>query len=172
MRTLHPGSYTGLDYNPEGIAFCRRRHNLPGLEFVQGDAEAMPFADESFDAVINIEASYCYPRFPRFLAEVARVLRPGAHFLYADWRRRDAIAAWEAALANAPLRMLSQSEINAEVTRGQEKNSQRWLDVIDRRVPALLHGLSRNSVGVPGSRTYQEIRSGGLSYRMYCFAKA
>ena len=108
MRTLHPASYTGLDLNPAGIAFCRKRHNLPGLDFVQGDAENLPFADESFDAVINIESSHLYPRFPRFLAEVARVLRPGGHFLYADLRPRVCIAEWEAALADAPMRMLSQ----------------------------------------------------------------
>ena len=64
VRTLRPSSYTGLDLNPAGIAFCRKRHNLPGLDFVQGDAENLPFPDQSFDAVINIEASHCYPRFP------------------------------------------------------------------------------------------------------------
>jgi SAM-dependent methyltransferase len=63
-RTLHPASYTGLDLNPAGIAFCRARHNLPGRDFVRGDAENLPFPDQSFDAVINIESSHCYPRFP------------------------------------------------------------------------------------------------------------
>ena len=42
MRTLHPASYTGLDLNPAGIAFCRKRHNLDGLDFVRGDAENLP----------------------------------------------------------------------------------------------------------------------------------
>ena len=79
-RTLHPASYTGLDLNPAGIEFCQRRHNLPGLDFVHGDAENLPFADQSFDAVINVEASHRYPHFPRFLAEVARVLAPGRAF--------------------------------------------------------------------------------------------
>src|SRR6202012_3533303 len=104
MRTLHPASYTGLDLKPVGIAFCRKRHNLPGLDFVQGDAENLPFPDQSFDAVINIESSHCYPRFPRFLAEVARVLRPGGHFLYADLRAGARIGDWEAELADAPIR--------------------------------------------------------------------
>ena len=75
-RTLHPASYTGLDLNPAGIEFCRKRHNLPGLDFVHGDAENLPFADQSFDAVVNVEASHLYPHFPRFLAEVARMLAP------------------------------------------------------------------------------------------------
>jgi ubiquinone/menaquinone biosynthesis C-methylase UbiE len=41
-RTLKPASYTGLDYNPDGIAYCRKRHILPGLDFVHGDAENLP----------------------------------------------------------------------------------------------------------------------------------
>lgn len=94
MRTLHPASYTGLDFNADGIAFCQKRHQPPGLDSVHGDAESLPFGDESFDAVINVEASHAYPRLPRFLAEVARVLRPGGHFLYADFRGSDEFAVW------------------------------------------------------------------------------
>ena len=65
------------------------------------DSEDLPFPDDSFDAVINIESSHTYPNFSRFLAEVARVLRPGGHFLYTDVRNTPDIAAWEAALADA-----------------------------------------------------------------------
>jgi len=172
MRTLHPASYTGLDSNPAGIAFCRKTHDLDGLDFVRGDAENLPFHDQSFDAVINIEASLHYPRFHRFLAEVARVLRSGGHFLYADFRPAYAIAPWQAALAGAPLRMISQRVINAEVVRGMEKNSQQWSRRIDRHVPAFLRGFARDFAGVRPWTLYQEMQSGGLSYRMYCFAKA
>jgi SAM-dependent methyltransferase len=172
MRTLHPASYTGLDLNPAGIAFCRKRHNLAGLDFEQGDAEKLPFLNQSFDAVINIESSLYYPRFPRFLAEVARVLRPGGHFLYTDLRPPQRIVAWEAALANAPMRMVSQSEINAEVMRGSEKNSPQLLGLVDRHVPTFLRGVIRNAVSMSISQGCHELQSGGLSYRMYSFAKA
>ena len=60
MRSVHPASYTGLDLNTVGIEFCRKRHNLPGLDFVQGNAERLPFPDQSFDAVINVEAALNY----------------------------------------------------------------------------------------------------------------
>jgi fatty-acid O-methyltransferase len=172
VRTLRPASYTGLDLNPTGIAFCQKRHNLAGLDFVQGDAENLPFPDESFDAVINVDSAYHYRRYPRFLAEVVRVLRPGGHFLYVDGRLREQIGDWEAALAGAPMQMLSQSEINAEVVRGMDKLSQQWVDLIDRRVPAFLHGLARANWAVRGTQLYQEVQSGGFTYRMYCFAKA
>src|SRR5215217_6326948 len=106
-RTFHPASYTGLDLNPAGIEFCRKRHQLPGLDFVHGDAEQLPFAEHSFDVVLNVEASHLYPHFPRFLAEAARVLKPGGHFLYTDFRRRHGLAEWEAALADAPMQLQS-----------------------------------------------------------------
>jgi SAM-dependent methyltransferase len=165
MRTLHPASYTGLDLNPAGIEFCRKRHNLPGLEFVQGDAENLPLPDESFDAVINIESSHCYPRFPRFLAEVARVLRPGGHFLYADLRLDTRIPEWEAALAEAPLRVVSQADIKKPVLHGIKKNS-----LPTPRVPAYLRGVAREAAAWRVSKlsdTWQR----DFAYRMYCLAK-
>ncbi len=59
-RTFQPAGMTALDLNPKGIAFCRQRHAaVPGLAFVRGDAENLPFAEATFDAVINVEASHC-----------------------------------------------------------------------------------------------------------------
>lgn len=171
-RTLGPASYTGLDLNPAGIHFCRERHHIPNLDFVQGEAEHLPFADGAFDAVINIEASHCYTRFPTFLAEVARVLRPGGQFLYADFRSQGGFGAWDRDLAAAPLRMLSRTEIGAQVLHGMDKNSVRSLALITRHLPAFLHKTGRDFAGIRGSRVYQALESGGMSYRAYCFAKA
>lgn len=171
VRSQHPASYTGLDLNPAGIRFCQKRHRLPGLTFVQGDAEKLPFPDGSFDAVLNVEASHHYPHVSRFLAEVARVLRPGGHFLYADLRALHLVPAWEAALAAAPLRLVSQRSIDDEVMRGLEKNSPRLQELIDRRVPKFLRGFARSNAGVKGGRLYQGVELGLFSYRVYCFAK-
>jgi ubiquinone/menaquinone biosynthesis C-methylase UbiE len=171
-RTLGPASYTGLDLNPAGIAFCRKTHNVPGLDFVQGDAQNLPFPDQSFDAVINIESSHCYPQLSSFFAEVARVLRPGGHFLYADTQHPVGIAAWEASLANAPMRMLSQRVINGEVVRAIEKNMPRWLEVVDHRTPAFLRGLAHRIGRKHLSKIVDDLESGALSYRIYWFAKA
>src|SRR6201994_4214821 len=111
-RTLKPASYTGLDFNAAGVEFCQQRHKLPGLNFVHGDAENLPFPDESFDAVINVEASHAYPHFDRFLKEMVRGLRPGGHFLYVDFRGFLEYDEWDAALAALPMRMESKREIN------------------------------------------------------------
>jgi ubiquinone/menaquinone biosynthesis C-methylase UbiE len=170
-RTLAPQSYVGLDLNPTGIRFCQERHRVAGLSFVQGDAENLPFKPDTCDVVINVEASHCYPAFPKFLSQVARVLRPGGHFLYADFRFNDRRAEWEAALAAAPLRMRSVRNINAEVCRGMKQNSRRSQELITRHLPKWLHPLGRDFAGVPGSRIYNALTSGELSYRSYCFEK-
>lgn len=170
-RTLHPASCTGLDLNQAGIKLCKKRHRLPGLDFVRGDAENLPFDDESFDVVLNVEASHCYPHFRRFLAEVVRVLRPGRYFPYADLRPNNEIAAWEADLAATPLRQLSQRQINAEVLRGIGNNSQKSRDLVDRHLPAFLRFAGREFIGVQGTQLSRYLEGGELSYRMYCFTK-
>jgi len=170
-RTFQPQHYTGLDLNPSGIRFCQQRHQVDRLNFVQGDAENLPFEPDTFDAVINVEASHCYPTFPRFLAEVARVLRPGGHFLYADFRFADRLAEWEKALAEAPLQIQRTRNINAEVLRGMERNSPRSLQLIAQHLPKFLHPLGRDFAGVKGSRIYNALQSGEISYRSYGMVK-
>jgi ubiquinone/menaquinone biosynthesis C-methylase UbiE len=170
-RTFLPASYTGLDLNAAGIAFCQQRHRVDGLTFLQGDAQNLPFADAAFDAVINVEASHCYPDFPRFLAEVFRVLRPGGDFLCADFRFRPGVAEWENAIASAPFRVRQTREINREVLRGMDRNSARSAELILRHLPRFLHGLGRDFAGVQGSRVYIALRDGEASYRSWHFQK-
>ena len=171
-RTLSPSSYTGLDLNPGAIALCRKTHNVPGLDFVEGDAQNLPFPDDSFDAVVNVESSHNYPDFPRFLAEVARVLRPGGHFLYTDVRYNPDIADWEAKLADAPLRMVAQRDISTEVARGLERMWEHyWRGVVDRRTPRPLRPIARNLVGGMTLSNARRLQEGEMSYRIYDFTK-
>jgi SAM-dependent methyltransferase len=170
-RTFSPANYTGLDLNPAGIRFCTGRHQLPGLEFTRGDAEALPFVRESFDVAINVEASHCYPDFPRFLDEVARVLRPGGHFLYADFRFEETIPAWENAIEECRLAVENMTDISSHVLRGMELNSARSQAMLDRHLPGFLHNLGRDFAGVKGSRIYNALAEGNLSYRSYHFRK-
>jgi len=170
-RTLQPQSYTALDLNPAGIRFCRKRHQVEGLNFVEGDAENLPFEANTFDAVVNVEASHCYEGFRRFLTEVARVLRPGGYLLYADFRFNDRMAEWDREFSSGPLHVLGSRNINAEVLRGMKRNSSRSTDLIARHLPKFLHSLGRDFAGTSGSRVYNALSAGELSYRSFCLAK-
>ena len=55
-----PLSIIGLDYSASAVALSNRLHkNVNNLSFIRGDAENLPFEDESFDVVINVESSHC-----------------------------------------------------------------------------------------------------------------
>ncbi len=168
-RTQSPRSYTGLDLNPRGIRFCRRQHRENGLNFVCGDAEDLPFADGSFDVVLNVEASHCYGDFPRFLAEVARVLRPGGFFLYSDFRESRSLSSWDDSLFLAGFSQVVFSDVSGDVLRGMEMNSCRSTEIVRRLVPPGFRSLARDFAGVEGSRMHRALRDGTLVYRMGCF---
>ncbi len=70
---------TGLDYVPSLLGRARLRAVAEGVppDFVEGDAEFLPFDDGSFDAVTSVFGVMFAPDQERAAAEVARVCRPG-----------------------------------------------------------------------------------------------
>lgn len=70
---------TGIDLTEAGIALARERLALEGLtaELRVGDAESLPFDDDSFDIVYSYGVLHHTPDTRKTLAEVHRVLRPG-----------------------------------------------------------------------------------------------
>ena len=145
MRTLRPASYTGLDLNPAGIDFCRKRHNLPGLDFVHGDAENLPFADESFDAVINVEASHCLPSLSPFPRRSGARAAPGRAFPVRRFPRpREASPSGRRRLADAPMRLLSRRGSSMRrFCAGWRRIRRGTLDLIGRHLPAFLRRFAR-----------------------------
>jgi SAM-dependent methyltransferase len=67
----------GLDQSERMVELTRAR----GVEAVIGDAQALPYADASFDCVLAAWVLYHVPDVPRALAEFARVLRPGGRLV-------------------------------------------------------------------------------------------
>jgi O-methyltransferase len=81
-RYSEAASIRGVDPCWENIDASSRA--VPAVKFVCGDAAGLPFQNASFDIVLNVESSHCYPDFAAFLAEVRRVLRPGGFLAYTD----------------------------------------------------------------------------------------
>lgn len=170
-HTLRPATYTALDLNAAGVRLCESRYDRDGLTFVRGEAELLPFAAETVDAVINIEASHCYGDFGQFLKEVERVLRPGGYFLYADFRFHDEVPAWNLALTSTPLELVHSQSISAEVLRGLDLNAPRSEALVTRYLPKWLHSLGRDFAGLPGSVVYNALERGQVVYHSFCFVK-
>lgn len=72
---LPGGSVTGLDLNPAMLTVAQRIR--PDLDWDLGDVAALPYADESFDAVLSQMALMFVPDVPGALRELRRVTRAG-----------------------------------------------------------------------------------------------
>jgi SAM-dependent methyltransferase len=76
-----------LDYVPSLLERARVRARAEGLEVetVEGDAQDLPFADASFDAVVSVLGAMFAPDHKRTAAEILRVCRPGGTIALANW---------------------------------------------------------------------------------------
>ncbi len=75
LAALRDLRLVGLD--PDAGRLEQAQREVPEAELVEGDAQSLPFADESFDKVLMTEVLEHIPDDRRALAEVRRVLRPG-----------------------------------------------------------------------------------------------
>lgn len=94
----------GVDLSPELLAVGRRRSTAEDLEvdWREGDAEALPFADESFDVVTSTLAVIFAPDQRQAAAELARVCRSGGRVALTAWTDDS----WSAAVGGALGRFL------------------------------------------------------------------
>ena len=83
----------GLDFSPAMLAIARTRH--PDLEFAQGDAEALPYADAGFDCVVSNFGVHHFPNLVRALSEARRVLAPGGRIAFTTWAAPEDNVAWQ-----------------------------------------------------------------------------
>lgn len=177
FETHGPSSMTGLDLAHKAIDRCRRRYGRPGLEFVAGDAENLPFGDGAFDAVLSVESSHCYASPPRFWGEAHRVLRPGGRLLLADARHtsltpgtasalfaQDDVARLREQLAAAGFRTLEEVDITANVVRALELDTPARKARIEHRVPRFLRPHALAFAAVEGSPMYQAFAESQLTY--------
>jgi len=159
-RTFAPKRYVGIDLSQENIRIARLRRDGP--EFRIGDAEMLDFDDQSFDVVVNIEASHLYENRQLFFAEVFRVLKPGGYFCYTDgcWADDDC----SADLRNAGFVLEERLEITANVIRSLELDSHRKELLFDALGDADLIREYKDWGGVVGFRAHQRFVEGKTRY--------
>jgi ubiquinone/menaquinone biosynthesis C-methylase UbiE len=163
-RYLKPASLTGIDIASRAVEFCNRHFGTAGLTFARGNAEALDFGPDSFDAIINVESSHYYRSMPRFLAEVRRVLKPGGWFLLADFRKREAIPALRRQFAEAGFEVVRETNITGNILRALELDNDRKLALIRKRVPWLFRKAFKEFASTRDSSTYESFSKARWEY--------
>jgi SAM-dependent methyltransferase len=168
-RYLHPRGLTGVDICKPAIQFSTARYaDQDNLEFRVADALNLPFADDSFDVVLNIESAQHYGDMGRFLEEVHRVLRPGGDFLMACFEDASKNVFPRESLRQARLRLIREDDITANVARALELDGSRRKELAVAISPRLLLRLSNEFAGIPGTQLHASFANGECPY--YCFA--
>src|SRR5690349_12884015 len=88
IRAAEAGAQvTGVDLTPELFDAARAEAANAGVtvDWVQGDAEELPFEDKSFDVVLSTFGCMFAPRHAVAASEIARVLRPGGRVGLTAW---------------------------------------------------------------------------------------
>lgn len=170
-RYLNPDRIIGLDFADNNIRFARQTYPLPNLSFQQGDAEALPFENDVFDVVLNVESSHCYGSMEQFVKEVSRVLKPGGIFSWADLRTLDQLAALQQSFEHSGLKPIKTTEITHNVLRALELMNERKQAFIQTNISPFLKEGFKELIAMKDSGLYEALQTGQAVYLSYVFEK-
>uniref|UniRef100_A0A0N5BAU4 Methyltransf_11 domain-containing protein n=1 Tax=Strongyloides papillosus TaxID=174720 RepID=A0A0N5BAU4_STREA len=130
-------------------------------KIIQGNAEKIPFIDEQFDILLNIESSHLYKNFPAFVKEAYRVLKPNSYVVWADLRfaneiREKCFNIFE----NVGFKLIQVEDITKQVLNGMEVTSKRY-DELLKQAPWLIQLFSksiRETYCAPGTESYNRFK--------------
>jgi ubiquinone/menaquinone biosynthesis C-methylase UbiE len=171
-RYHKPKAYTAIDQNVKAIEFNQKTHAELDIDFRTGDAQALDFPDDHFDAVINIEASHCYPRQDSFFRSAYRVLCEGGHLLYADFRTLETIPQLDSDIASAGFKVMSKTDITEHVLTALKRTSEHYRALVHGFTPKFFHPAMETFAAVEGSGVFNSFVNRERLYYSYCLVKA
>jgi ubiquinone/menaquinone biosynthesis C-methylase UbiE len=184
----------GLDASAANVAKAESLLGGVTAKFVIGEATALPFSDDSFDAVVCECAVSTFADQPRVVAEFARVLRPGGAIGVTDMVIEGelpediagVIAPWTCLAAARSVVGYQSLFLSAglRVVEYADESSALWKLVADLKRKLLVAGLGRSLGAVPGlegvdvtglrellNRAGELVRGGTVQYARLTFAK-
>jgi len=166
MRSLRPRRMEGVDLSERSIQLCSERYPMKGLAFRTGDALALPYGNEEFDVVLNIESSHAYPSTETFLREVHRVLRPGGHLLFADLRRSKRIPQLWRDVEMSGMKIIKEEDITANVLKARDEFTQHMAEKMRTRMK-WFGSFALSWLGATDSLVYSYLQNRRFKY-LFC----
>jgi ubiquinone/menaquinone biosynthesis C-methylase UbiE len=163
-RYLKPSEMYGIDISPSAVDICNNIYNIDNLTFKVGDSENLPFEDNTFDAVINVESSHCYASMDKFIQEVSRVLKPNAYFLFCDLRRDIYIQEMMDSINSNGLKLISKTNISTNIIEATIRMSTDRKESINKLKSGWFRNVLESFAAVEGSKVHQSFEDGYLHY--------
>ena len=155
LESYPPENITAINISAAQVA--RARENAPGATVLQMDAAKLDFPDNSFDAVLCVEAAFHFNTRDAFLREALRVLKPGGSLVLSDILFRGFTAPVSESLGVPKANLIADIE-----GYGAQLRTIGFHDVrIDDATDDCLGGFRRSLVAWPAS----ERRAGRMKFR-------
>lgn len=172
-RYYKPNSFIGLDLSKKLIRFCIKNCCLPGLSFVYGNAEDLPFDDNSFDAIVNIESSRDYCNVDIFLNEAYRVLRSKGFLLLSDLRTIEGRDLLIKQIKESGFEIVEEEDITENTLKALDLDYERRYNLaVGNRSSRFLERVAVEWSGLRGSERYELFVEGSLVYLRYKLKKS
>lgn len=167
-RYLNPKTMTGLDLAQNAVDFANETQQVERLKYIQGNAENLPFEDNSFDVVINVESCHAYGSVDKFLQEIKRVLHADGLFLCTDIRLNEQMRLLETQLKNSGMQLLREKDITPNVVKALILDTERKEKQIATNINNKVFAKAvREFAGIKGSEIHTSLKSGKREYKWF-----
>lgn len=170
-KYLNPRRVHGVDLCASSIKFCNSYWRRPCLTFSPSTAERLRLSDSTFDAVVNIESSHCYINMRAFVGHTFRVLRPGGHLLYADFRPSAQIDELREDLLRPGYELVEEEDLNPGVLLALDAEDARKRAFIEAKVHERRKPMFEMFAALNGSPIYLAFQSREALYRRFVLRK-
>jgi len=171
-KTHFPARLTGVDFSSEAVGLCKRWYaDQSNLNFVEGNAQDLPFDDESFDVVYNVESSHCYGDMAAFVEQAHRVLRPGGMFCWTDLRDVETMTTLPLLFESKGFEIMESTDVVQEVIKALDEINESKMKAIEENVPKSARRSFETFAGVKGTPVYEGFVSGSMAYHRHLMRK-
>lgn len=160
-----PHSVIGIDRSKEAINFCQNNYNFPNLKFLQSNAEKIAIDDSSFDLIISIESSHCF-EIKDFLKEVRRLLKFNGILVIADFKTTLELNKFNNEFKISGFELENSSDITINIILAMNQEAQKRNIQIKKIMPHWSWKISKEFVGVKGSKIYEHFNNKTIVYNI------
>ena len=165
QKHLNTKTVTGLDISSNAVDLSNSSFDTPGLTYIEGDSENLPFEDNRFDVVLNVESSHCYGSIEKFIYEVGRVLKKGGVFLWCDFRTENNMKNLFDLFLSSGFIIEKEKDITKNIMSALELLTPSRKKQINAHVPKIIKRVFESYAGITGGEINNAFISGNLIYK-------
>ncbi|MDA0986417.1 MAG: methyltransferase domain-containing protein [Bacteroidetes bacterium] len=163
-KYLKPKELIGIDISLNAVQLCNNNNQLENLNFKFGDSENIPFSENEFDVVYNIESSHCYGSRKKFTSEVCRVLKNTGYFCWADLCTVNELEEVVQFVKENNFKIIYSENITLNVLKALDEITETKETAINNFVPKIIRSTFKDFAGVKNTRVYNSFNTGQLEY--------